>query len=73
MIVLVLYFCGVSLQVTIVTPELTFHTQAELGQDHEHHLVTASPHPVTLLATSNGTQIAVQVGHLEPIRTRMWE
>uniref|UniRef100_A0A3B3T9M3 Zinc finger protein 143 n=1 Tax=Paramormyrops kingsleyae TaxID=1676925 RepID=A0A3B3T9M3_9TELE len=53
---------GTNEQVTIVTPELTFHTtQAELVQDHEHHLVTASPHPVTLLATSNGTQIAVQL------------
>uniref|UniRef100_A0A8C9TNC5 Zinc finger protein 143 n=1 Tax=Scleropages formosus TaxID=113540 RepID=A0A8C9TNC5_SCLFO len=48
-------------QVAIVTPDLaTFQTtQAELNQ--EHQLVTASPHPVTLLATSNGTQIAVQL------------
>ncbi|KPP78938.1 zinc finger protein 143-like, partial [Scleropages formosus] len=51
---------GTEGQVAIVTPDLaTFQTtQAELNQ--EHQLVTASPHPVTLLATSNGTQIAVQ-------------
>ncbi|KPP59046.1 zinc finger protein 143-like [Scleropages formosus] len=49
--------------VTIVTPDLaTFHTtQAAMDQEHEHHLVTTNPHPVTLLATSNGTQIAVQL------------
>ncbi|XP_018615607.1 zinc finger protein 143 isoform X1 [Scleropages formosus] len=52
---------GTEGQVAIVTPDLaTFQTtQAELNQ--EHQLVTASPHPVTLLATSNGTQIAVQL------------
>ncbi|MBN3303756.1 ZN143 protein, partial [Amia calva] len=55
---------GTEGQVAIVTPDLaTFQTsQADLVQEHhEHHLVTGSPHPVTLLATSNGTQIAVQV------------
>ncbi|XP_066556949.1 zinc finger protein 143 isoform X2 [Amia ocellicauda] len=55
---------GTEGQVAIVTPDLaTFQTsQADLVQEHhEHHLVTGSPHPVTLLATSNGTQIAVQL------------
>ncbi|XP_036400445.1 zinc finger protein 143 isoform X1 [Megalops cyprinoides] len=54
---------GTEGQVAIVTPDLaTFQsTHAELAQDREHHLVTANSHPVTLLATSNGTQIAVQL------------
>ncbi|KAG9352385.1 hypothetical protein JZ751_020798 [Albula glossodonta] len=54
---------GTEGQVAIVTPDLAAFqaAQAELGQEHEHHLVTANPHPVTLLATSNGTQIAVQL------------
>lgn len=40
-----------------------FHSASpEIGhQQHGHHLVTAETRPVTLLATSNGTQIAVQV------------
>ncbi len=40
-----------------------FHsTSPEIGhQQHGHHLVTTEARPVTLLATSNGTQIAVQV------------
>ncbi|XP_035272805.1 zinc finger protein 143-like [Anguilla anguilla] len=54
---------GTEGQVAIVTPDLaTFHAaQAELVQEHQRHLVTGSPQPVTLLATSNGTQIAVQL------------
>ncbi|RXM27173.1 Zinc finger protein 143 [Acipenser ruthenus] len=44
-------------QVAIVTPDLaTFHTtQTDMTQEQREH------HPVTLLATSNGTQIAVQL------------
>lgn len=40
-----------------------FHSASpEIGhQQHGHHLVSAESRPVTLLATSNGTQIAVQV------------
>ncbi|KAJ8406429.1 hypothetical protein AAFF_G00300030 [Aldrovandia affinis] len=54
---------GTEGQVAIVTPDLAMFqaAQAELGQGHEHHLVTGDPHPVTLLATSNGTHIAVQL------------
>ncbi|KAG2463096.1 IPO7 protein, partial [Polypterus senegalus] len=55
---------GTEGQVAIVTPDLTAFqaAQADLTHEqHEHHLVAGSPHPVTLLATSNGTQIAVQV------------
>ncbi|XP_015193501.1 zinc finger protein 143 isoform X1 [Lepisosteus oculatus] len=55
---------GTEGQVAIVTPDLaTFQTsQTDMTQEHhEHHLVSGSPHPVTLLATSNGTQIAVQL------------
>ncbi|XP_039604059.1 zinc finger protein 143 isoform X2 [Polypterus senegalus] len=55
---------GTEGQVAIVTPDLTAFqaAQADLTHEqHEHHLVAGSPHPVTLLATSNGTQIAVQL------------
>lgn len=40
-----------------------FHTaSSEMGhQQHSHHLVTTETRPLTLVATSNGTQIAVQV------------
>lgn len=45
-----------------MTPDLSvFQTEdGELVQEQQQSLV-ASPHPVTLLATSNGTHIAVQV------------
>ncbi|XP_033909440.1 zinc finger protein 143-like isoform X1 [Acipenser ruthenus] len=48
---------GTEGQVAIVTPDLaTFHTtQTDMTQEQREH------HPVTLLATSNGTQIAVQL------------
>lgn len=52
------------LKVAIVAQDLAaFHsTSPEIGhQQHGHHLVTTEARPVTLLATSNGTQIAVQV------------
>jgi len=49
--------------VAIVTPDLSAYQteEGELVQDHEQHVVSTRPHPVTLLATSNGTHIAVQV------------
>lgn len=47
-----------------MTPDLSAY-QTEDGelqlQDQEQHIVSTSSHPVTLLATSNGTHIAVQV------------
>ena len=52
------------LKVAIVAQDLAaFHSaSSEMGhQQHGHHLVTTETRPVTLLATSNGTQIAVQV------------
>ncbi|XP_045433526.1 zinc finger protein 143 isoform X4 [Pipistrellus kuhlii] len=52
-------------QVAIVAQDLAaFHTaSSELGhQQHSHHLVTTETRPLTLVATSNGTQIAVQLG-----------
>ncbi|XP_051953433.1 zinc finger protein 143 isoform X2 [Xyrauchen texanus] len=53
---------GTEGQVAIVTPDLSvYQTEEELVQDQEHHVVSTSPHPVTLLATSNGTHIAVQL------------
>lgn len=58
----ILSFC--ILKVAIVAQDLAaFHSASpEIGhQQHGHHLVTAESRPVTLLATSNGTQIAVQV------------
>lgn len=51
-------------QVAIVAQDLAaFHTaSSEMGhQQHSHHLVTTETRPLTLVATSNGTQIAVQV------------
>ncbi|XP_053576571.1 zinc finger protein 143 [Bombina bombina] len=56
--------------VAIVAQELSaFHTSSpEMGhQQHSHHLVTADARPVTLLATSNGTQIAVQLGEQQSL------
>ncbi|KAJ8247548.1 hypothetical protein GJAV_G00247610 [Gymnothorax javanicus] len=54
---------GTEGQVAIVTPDLAaFHAaQAELVQEQEQHLLTTGTQPVTLLATSDGTQIAVQL------------
>uniref|UniRef100_A0A8C1IDW0 Zinc finger protein 143b n=1 Tax=Cyprinus carpio TaxID=7962 RepID=A0A8C1IDW0_CYPCA len=54
---------GTEGQVAIVTPDLSaYQTEdGELIQDQEQHVVSTSPHPVTLLATSNGTHIAVQL------------
>ena len=48
-----------------MTPDLSmFQTEeGELVQEQQqqHPVVSTSPHPVTLLATSNGTHIAVQL------------
>lgn len=54
---------GTEGQVAIVTPDLSlFQTEdGELVQEHQRSVVSTSPHPVTLLATSNGTHIAVQL------------
>uniref|UniRef100_A0A8C1I8C4 Zinc finger protein 143-like n=1 Tax=Cyprinus carpio TaxID=7962 RepID=A0A8C1I8C4_CYPCA len=54
---------GTEGQVAIVTPDLSAYQteEGELVQDQEQHVVSSSPHPVTLLATSNGTHIAVQL------------
>lgn len=55
----------VFLKVAIVAQDLAaFHAaSSEMGhQQHSHHLVTTETRPLTLVATSNGTQIAVQVG-----------
>uniref|UniRef100_A0A671LV92 Zinc finger protein 143-like n=1 Tax=Sinocyclocheilus anshuiensis TaxID=1608454 RepID=A0A671LV92_9TELE len=54
---------GTEGQVAIVTPDLSAYQteEGELIQDQEQHVVSTSPHPVTLLATSNGTHIAVQL------------
>uniref|UniRef100_A0A2I3M4E9 Zinc finger protein 143 n=1 Tax=Papio anubis TaxID=9555 RepID=A0A2I3M4E9_PAPAN len=66
---------GLSQQVTLISQDGTqhvaivaqdlaaFHTaSSEMGhQQHSHHLVTTETRPLTLVATSNGTQIAVQV------------
>ncbi|XP_078537087.1 zinc finger protein 143 [Lissotriton helveticus] len=57
-------------QVAIVTQDLSsFHTaSSEIGhQHHTHHLLTSENRPVTLLATSNGTQIAVQLGEQQSL------
>ncbi|XP_077819573.1 zinc finger protein 143 isoform X15 [Macaca mulatta] len=67
---------GLSQQVTLISQDGTqhvaivaqdlaaFHTaSSEMGhQQHSHHLVTTETRPLTLVATSNGTQIAVQLG-----------
>lgn len=51
-------------QVAIMTPDMASYQAVEdataYSQEHENI------HPVTLLATSNGTHIAVQVGRLRP-------
>ncbi|CAB1331665.1 unnamed protein product [Coregonus sp. 'balchen'] len=55
---------GTEGQVQIMTPDMTtFQTVEEVDfiQEQEHQVVSSSPHPVTLLATSNGTHIAVQL------------
>uniref|UniRef100_A0A3B4E5Z2 C2H2-type domain-containing protein n=1 Tax=Pygocentrus nattereri TaxID=42514 RepID=A0A3B4E5Z2_PYGNA len=55
---------GTEGQVAIVTPDLSmFRTEeGDLVQEQQQHpVVSTSPHPVTLLATSNGTHIAVQL------------
>ncbi|XP_010788303.1 zinc finger protein 143-like [Notothenia coriiceps] len=50
-------------QVAIMTPDMAaFQTVEESGYSQEHEDI----HPVTLLATSNGTHIAVQVGRATP-------
>uniref|UniRef100_A0A8D2LFE6 Zinc finger protein 143 n=1 Tax=Varanus komodoensis TaxID=61221 RepID=A0A8D2LFE6_VARKO len=57
-------------QVAIVAQDLAaFHSASpEIGhQQHGHHLVTSESRPVTLLATSNGTQIAVQLGEQQSL------
>ncbi|XP_069824134.1 zinc finger protein 143 [Dendropsophus ebraccatus] len=56
--------------VAIVAQDLSaFHAAAaEMGQQqHSHHLVTTETRPVTLLATSNGTQIAVTLGEQQSL------
>ncbi|KAM4721444.1 zinc finger protein 143 isoform 2-T2 [Rhinophrynus dorsalis] len=56
--------------VAIVAQDLAaFHTSSsDIGhQQHGHHLVTTESRPVTLLATSNGTQIAVQLGEQQSL------
>ncbi|XP_071988401.1 zinc finger protein 143 [Engystomops pustulosus] len=56
--------------VAIVAQDLTaFHAaSAEMAQQqHGHHLVTTESRPVTLLATSNGTQIAVTLGEQQSL------
>ncbi|KAM9015184.1 zinc finger protein 143 isoform 4-T7 [Guaruba guarouba] len=57
-------------QVAIVAQDLAaFHSaSSDMGhQQHGHHLVTTETRPVTLLATSNGTQIAVQLGEQQSL------
>nr|XP_005989746.1 PREDICTED: zinc finger protein 143 isoform X2 [Latimeria chalumnae] len=56
-------------QLAIVTPDLSSFqtTSSEMAHQHDHHLVTADARPVTLLATSNGTQIAVQLGEQQTL------
>ncbi|XP_077142764.1 zinc finger protein 143 isoform X3 [Ranitomeya variabilis] len=56
--------------VAIVAQDLSaFHAaSAEMvQQQHGHHLVTTESRPVTLLATSNGTQIAVTLGEQQSL------
>lgn len=62
--------CVMHAQVAIVTPDLSaFQTEdGELIQEQEQQVVSP-PHPVTLLATSNGTHIAVQVQPLSALST----
>ena len=57
-------------KVAIVAQDLAaFHTaSSEMGhQQHSHHLVTTETRPLTLVATSNGTQIAVQVSSVAAV------
>lgn len=69
-------------QVAIVTPDCVMRGETTIAalqaasvevekmvtqQHHEHHLVTGGARPVTLLATSNGTQIAVQLGEQQSL------
>ncbi|XP_040183821.1 zinc finger protein 143 isoform X2 [Rana temporaria] len=57
-------------QVAIVAQDLSaFHAaSSEMSQQqHSHHLVATETRPVTLLATSNGTQIAVQLGEQQSL------
>lgn len=60
-------------KVAIVAQDLAaFHTaSSEMGhQQHSHHLVTTETRPLTLVATSNGTQIAVQVSTMAAVLCR---
>ena len=58
--------CVCVVQVAIVTPHLSaFQTEDGVLMQEQEHQVGGTPHPVTLLATSNGTHIAVQVKHPE--------
>ncbi|XP_042561947.1 zinc finger protein 143 isoform X1 [Clupea harengus] len=53
---------GTEGQVAIVTPHLSaFQTEDGVLMQEQEHQVGGTPHPVTLLATSNGTHIAVQL------------
>uniref|UniRef100_A0A803JRQ5 Zinc finger protein 143 n=1 Tax=Xenopus tropicalis TaxID=8364 RepID=A0A803JRQ5_XENTR len=56
-------------QVAIVAQDLSaFHTSAtESGPQHSHNLGGSESRPVTLLATSNGRQIAVQIGEQQSL------
>ncbi|XP_042197419.1 zinc finger protein 143 [Callorhinchus milii] len=66
-------------QVAIVTPDCVMRGEATIAAlqaastevekivAHEHHLVTGTARPVTLLATANGTQIAVQLGEQQTL------
>ncbi|KAE8606230.1 hypothetical protein XENTR_v10010641 [Xenopus tropicalis] len=55
--------------VAIVAQDLSaFHTSAtESGPQHSHNLGGSESRPVTLLATSNGRQIAVQIGEQQSL------
>ncbi|OCT83652.1 zinc finger protein 143 L homeolog isoform X2 [Xenopus laevis] len=55
--------------VAIVAQDLSaFHTAAsETGPPHSHNLGGSDSRPVTLLATSNGRQIAVQIGEQQSL------
>lgn len=56
-------WCLCLFQVAIMTPDMaSFQTVEEAGYSQEQDDI----HPVTLLATSNGTHIAVQVGSPRP-------
>ncbi|XP_073515115.1 zinc finger protein 143 isoform X1 [Phyllobates terribilis] len=56
--------------VAIVAQDLSaFHAASTemVQQQHGHHLVTTESRPVTLLATANGTQIAVTLGEQQSL------